>query len=40
MAWYNWGLMVLWTVIGLAIYFGYGRRHSHLHQRELARNGA
>jgi APA family basic amino acid/polyamine antiporter len=40
MAWYNWGLMVLWTVVGLAIYFGYGHRHSHLHQQELARNGA
>ena len=30
MAWYNWTLMVLWTVAGLAIYFLYGYRHSHL----------
>jgi APA family basic amino acid/polyamine antiporter len=26
----NWGLMVAWTVIGMAIYFGYGLRHSRL----------
>ena len=30
MAWYNWTLMVIWTVVGLAIYFLYGYRHSHL----------
>jgi APA family basic amino acid/polyamine antiporter len=30
MAWFNWLLMILWTVIGLAIYFGYGMRHSRL----------
>jgi APA family basic amino acid/polyamine antiporter len=28
--WYNWSLMGAWTVIGFAIYFGYGYRHSHL----------
>jgi basic amino acid/polyamine antiporter, APA family len=26
----NWSLMGIWTVIGLVIYFGYGRRHSRL----------
>src|SRR6185312_4355871 len=31
MAWYNWTLMVVWTVIGFAIYLGYGYRHSRLH---------
>jgi APA family basic amino acid/polyamine antiporter len=30
MAWFNWLLMIAWTVIGLCIYFGYGRRHSRL----------
>ena len=30
MAWYNWALMIVWTVIGLAIYFCYGNRHSLL----------
>ncbi|HUH30397.1 MAG TPA: amino acid permease [Rhodanobacter sp.] len=30
MAWYNWTLMVVWTAVGLAIYFLYGYRHSHL----------
>ncbi|GAB3785478.1 amino acid permease [Dyella agri] len=28
--WYQWLMMGIWTVIGLAIYFGYGYRHSHL----------
>jgi len=28
MAWYNWMLMIVWTVIGLTIYFLYGYRHS------------
>jgi APA family basic amino acid/polyamine antiporter len=30
MEWFNWLLMIGWTVIGLAIYFGYGMRHSRL----------
>lgn len=34
--WFNWALMVGWTAIGLAIYFGYGYRHSHLRRRESA----
>jgi APA family basic amino acid/polyamine antiporter len=28
--WYQWLLLGIWTVIGMAIYFGYGRRHSRL----------
>lgn len=31
MGWYNWALMVVWTLVGFAIYFTYGLRHSHLH---------
>ncbi|HEY8587770.1 MAG TPA: amino acid permease [Rhodanobacter sp.] len=30
MAWYNWSLMIIWTILGLVIYFAYGNRHSHL----------
>ncbi len=30
MAWYNWALMIVWTALGLTIYFLYGYRHSHL----------
>jgi APA family basic amino acid/polyamine antiporter len=28
--WINVALMVLWTIVGFAIYFGYGYRHSKL----------
>jgi len=28
MAWYNWMLMIIWTALGLTIYFLYGYRHS------------
>ncbi|WP_449428853.1 amino acid permease [Rhodanobacter umsongensis] len=28
--WYQWLLLGIWTVLGMAIYFGYGRRHSQL----------
>ncbi|WP_158885277.1 amino acid permease [Rhodanobacter sp. L36] len=30
--WYQWLLLGIWTVLGMAIYFGYGRRHSRLRQ--------
>ncbi|MCX7512355.1 amino acid permease [Frateuria hangzhouensis] len=28
--WYQWLMLGIWTLIGMAIYFGYGRRHSQL----------
>ncbi len=28
-----WIRLLVWLAIGLAIYFGYGRRHSHLTER-------
>ncbi len=34
MSWYNWVLMVVWTIIGLGIYFLYGYRHSQLHKAD------
>lgn len=30
MSWYNWTLLLIWTVIGIAVYLGYGYRHSRL----------
>jgi basic amino acid/polyamine antiporter, APA family len=37
MDWFNWALMIIWTLIGFAIYFAYGVRHSRL---RLANNSA
>ncbi len=34
--WYQWLMLGIWTVIGMAIYFGYGRRHSHLRNQSHA----
>ena len=28
LGWSNWARLVVWLVIGLAIYFGYSRKHS------------
>ncbi|GAP67478.1 cationic amino acid transporter [Mizugakiibacter sediminis] len=36
MSWYNWTLMVVWTVLGFALYFGYGFRHSRLRAERAA----
>jgi APA family basic amino acid/polyamine antiporter len=30
MDWFNWALMIGWTLVGFAIYFSYGARHSRL----------
>ncbi len=35
LGWINWARLIVWLVIGLAVYFGYGRHHSRL-QRQLA----
>ena len=30
LGWSNWARLIVWLAIGLAIYFGYSRHHSHL----------
>jgi APA family basic amino acid/polyamine antiporter len=30
LGWGNWARLVGWMIIGLCIYFGYSRHHSHL----------
>ena len=32
----NWWRLLVWLLIGLAIYFGYSRRHSRRQQAEAA----
>jgi APA family basic amino acid/polyamine antiporter len=42
LGWENWVRLGVWLVIGLVIYFSYGRRHSHLGKElrgEIARHG-
>ena len=34
--WFNWAILGIWTLMGLAIYFGYGRRHSRLRKDPAA----
>jgi APA family basic amino acid/polyamine antiporter len=31
LGWTNWARLVVWLIIGLFFYFGYGKRHSHLY---------
>ena len=32
LGWSNWLRLIVWLAIGQAVYFGYGRWHSHLRQ--------
>lgn len=34
LGWSNWARLIIWLVIGLAIYFGYSRRHSGIQRQE------
>jgi basic amino acid/polyamine antiporter, APA family len=34
--WYQWLMLGIWTLLGMTIYFGYGRRHSLLRKRQAA----
>ena len=37
LGWSNWLRLIVWLLIGQAIYFGYGRRHSHLRQSTIGK---
>jgi APA family basic amino acid/polyamine antiporter len=30
LGWINWLRLIVWLIIGLVVYFYYGRHHSHL----------
>jgi APA family basic amino acid/polyamine antiporter len=34
LGWLNWARLIVWLIIGLVIYFSYGRHHSRLAQRQ------
>ncbi len=38
LGWLNWARLIVWLIIGLAVYFSYGRHHSRLALREAARS--
>ena len=33
LGWINWARLIIWLIIGLVIYFSYGRYHSRLQQQ-------
>jgi basic amino acid/polyamine antiporter, APA family len=33
LGWTNWARLIVWLIIGLVIYFGYGRKNSKLQQQ-------
>jgi basic amino acid/polyamine antiporter, APA family len=37
LGWVNWARLIIWLVIGLFVYFGYGQKHSHV--QALQANG-
>jgi basic amino acid/polyamine antiporter, APA family len=36
LGWINWARLILWLIIGLVVYFTYGRKHSRLAQMEAS----
>jgi APA family basic amino acid/polyamine antiporter len=30
LGWINWARLIIWLIIGLAVYFSYGRKHSRV----------
>jgi APA family basic amino acid/polyamine antiporter len=34
LGWINWARLILWLIIGLVLYFSYGRHHSHVQKGE------
>ncbi|MGH9784764.1 MAG: amino acid permease C-terminal domain-containing protein, partial [Terriglobia bacterium] len=39
LGWHNWLRLFVWLMIGMGIYFAYGRRHSVLRDQAQARAG-
>ena len=39
LGWINWARLIVWLIIGLIVYFSYGRHHSHLAKDNAATGG-
>jgi APA family basic amino acid/polyamine antiporter len=35
LGWVNWARLIVWLIIGLGVYFGYGRHHSRVRNPQL-----
>jgi APA family basic amino acid/polyamine antiporter len=35
LGWVNWARLIIWLIIGLVVYFGYGRHHSRVRNPQL-----
>jgi APA family basic amino acid/polyamine antiporter len=35
LGWVNWARLIIWLIIGLVIYFTYGRKHSKVRHPEV-----
>ena len=35
LGWVNWARLIIWLILGLIVYFSYGKKHSRVQRRLL-----